>query len=762
MMRSLWAGVSGLNAHQIAMDVEGNNIANVNTAGFKYSRVNFSDLLNQTSKIATAPQGELGGKNPMQVGLGTQVSSITKIFKQGSIQTTDKNTDLAIQGDGFFVVSPDGGKTYKFSRNGDFVFDANGNFVDSNGYIIQGWMRDETTGEIDSTAPIRNITIPPGLTTPANASRYINLKANLNSGNTIVNKSPIYSLDQYNNWIDKNADGAKQDNEVHNENTDQMIFNPNKKVYENGEDFGVLFNAVGEAFNLQENQGIWVSYTDAKNTQTISQGTGSADFKLNGVHITGNIAGNSADETAQKLATLINQQTSKTGITATVNGDKLTLTNNNASGTTDDMKNINLDVTSDGGSGLSSKEVYTAYKYQYVKSGAAPIQGTPAANTAANVRTFTTTEDLREAMQHDARLNVDYDSSNDGGEASSSDKNDGVAVTVLKGGKFQIANPKGDAFNADDGDDNDDTTGNSGTSNTNTAADDYNMNIKITSITNETNGISANDKFTTTMSALQGNLPSGQTTRISQVINAATHASSIDIYDSLGTKHTVRFEFRKIGYTSDGGTEWNIVIRVPEPGDINGGVTPKNIVTGSISFNSDGSLSTYTPTNLTYTANNGSSPNQNINLQFGTTGQFDGMTSFDAHSNTSGISQDGYPGGDLNGIRVDETGTLIGSFTNGRSFGLAQVSMASFTNNVGLESDGGGVFIQTSNSGDPIIGQANTGKRGFIQASSLEMSNVDLSRSLTQLIIIQRGFQANSKTITTSDQMLNTLLQLKQ
>ncbi len=365
-------------------------------------------------------------------------------------------------------------------------------------------------------------------------------------------------------------------------------------------------------------------------------------------------------------------------------------------------------------------------------------------------------------MQHDARLNVDYDSSNDGGEASSSDKNDGVAVTVLKGGKFQIANPKGDAFNADDGDDNDDTTGNSGTSNTNTAADDHNMNIKITSITDETNGISANNKFTTTMSALQGNLPSGQTTRISQVINAATHASSIDIYDSLGTKHTVRFEFRKIGYTSDGGTEWNIVIRVPEPGDINGGVTPKNIVTGSISFNSDGSLSTYTPTNLTYTANNGSSPNQNINLQFGTTGQFDGMTSFDAHSNTSGISQDGYPGGDLNGIRVDETGTLIGSFTNGRSFGLAQVSMASFTNNVGLESDGGGVFIQTSNSGDPIIGQANTGKRGFIQASSLEMSNVDLSRSLTQLIIIQRGFQANSKTITTSDQMLNTLLQLKQ
>ena len=88
--------------------------------------------------------------------------------------------------------------------------------------------------------------------------------------------------------------------------------------------------------------------------------------------------------------------------------------------------------------------------------------------------------------------------------------------------------------------------------------------------------------------------------------------------------------------------------------------------------------------------------------------------------------------------------------------------MAKFTNNNALESDGGNAFIQTSNSGDPIIGQAAVGGRGFIQASALEMSNVDLSRSLTQLIIIQRGFQANSKTITTSDQILNTLLQLKQ
>ncbi|NPA58879.1 MAG: flagellar hook-basal body complex protein, partial [Epsilonproteobacteria bacterium] len=111
--------------------------------------------------------------------------------------------------------------------------------------------------------------------------------------------------------------------------------------------------------------------------------------------------------------------------------------------------------------------------------------------------------------------------------------------------------------------------------------------------------------------------------------------------------------------------------------------------------------------------------------------------------------------------RIDQSGTLIGSFSNGRSFGLAQIGMAKFTNNEGLSTEGGNVYNQTANSGDPIMGTAATAGRGFIQASSLEASNVDLSKSLTNLIIIQRGYEANGKTITTSDEMLQTLLGLK-
>ncbi|WP_041962777.1 flagellar hook protein FlgE [Sulfurospirillum cavolei] len=869
MMRSLWAGVTGLQAHQIAMDVEGNNIANVNTTGFKYSRANFSDLLNQTAKIATAPQGELGGKNSMQIGLGTQVSSVTKMFKQGSIETTDKNTDLAISGDGFFVISPDGGNTYKYTRNGDFTFDANGNFVDANGYIAQGWLRDEATGEIDSTAPIRNITIPPGLTTPANDTGYITLKANLNSGDSTKNKSTIYALDSFNSWYDKNSDGIRQSNEITRENDASINqFNTDKNLTDRGLDMGVLFNASGEAFNLRDKQGMWVSYDRAETSFTALSTATKLDIELNNTTITKDLSGTTDDAIASEIANIINTYSTKTGVVAVATGNQVTLYNDNNTGTEANLKNIKLNaVFGSDNSGLTDATVITAYQYTYSTSSVTPN----AQYDDSIARSFKTTEDLRAAMQTDARNFVNYTGSKvdiDGADddpattdangtqitwsdVEANNYNPGAIVTVNAEGKFQIENvsninafdaalltqnsvydttaapagsgtwtmysdtlfPIGTVF------DNIDITNNGATNITiqldtpatitiapgataavngtlasgftlpknSTLADNgvgtgkitagtngisYNQNsgtatdqsmyLSVTGLTDNGNDVGENLKFTTSFSAIQGSLVKGTSIRTTQNIYSATHASSIDVYDSLGSKHTVRFEFRKTGTTDNGGTEWSMMISVPEPGEINStGVGLDNVVTGSIKFNSDGSLATFNPTSITYTANNGSTPNQNILLQFGTLGQFDGMTSFDKESNTSGISQDGYPGGDLSGIRVDETGTLIGSFTNGRSFGLAQVSMAKFTNNEGLESDGGNTFIQTSNSGDPVIGQASVGGRGAVQASSLEMSNVDLSRSLTQLIVIQRGYQANSKTITTSDEMLNTLLQLK-
>ena len=790
MMRSLWSGVTGLQAHQIAMDVEGNNIANVNTNGFKYSRANFEDLIYQNSRIATAPQNKHGGVNGMQVGLGTQVQSTTKIFKQGSLQTTDKQTDIALQGDGFFMVSPDGGKTYYYTRNGDFSRDSEGNFVDNNGLIAQGWMRDEDTGEIDPTRPIENINIPRGLTIPAKTTTEINLVANLDSGKDVgTKKIPAYQLDQHHNWSDELKDGNKTSSEIHEENNvgnSRFYVNKNneQRLKERGVDLGVLFNSNGDAYNLREGQGIWASYADAKTTPITltTQNDGkldaggnskTLDITVNGTRITGTA------RTVAEVAALINEQYSKTGVEAAVDrgGKGIVLVNKNNIGTTAATKNIKLKVNGGTVTGFTDTNIITAYQYTYSKTQV----GYTGKYDDKVARQVTTTEDLRHAMQTDARLWTNYAhttvpfNGTDPDEtvftsaaSKAANKNDGVEITINEQGQFQIKNPKGDAYNTDDGDIQLDNNPLSPTYNTTVPGtpdanlNDHDMYLTVTGLTNTADGrnITENTKFTASLSPINGSLNSGDASRVSDGTYIAAHSSSTDIYDSLGTKHTIKMDFAKRGYTPNGGTEWNVIIQVAEPNTISD-VEPKNVVTGYVRFNPDGSIATYSPASLTFGAQNGSAGGQTIRLNFGQTGTMTGLTSADDDSSTKDISQNGYASGDLTGVRIDQSGTLIGAFSNGKSLGLAQVAVAKFANNAGLSAEGGNLFGMTANSGEPIIGTAATAGRGSITASSLEMSNVDLSRSLTQLIVVQRGFQANSKTITTSDEMLNTLLQLK-
>lgn len=712
MLKSLFAGVSGLQSHQVAMDVESNNIANVNTIGFKYSRANFSDLLAQTKAIATAPQGELGGKNPVQVGLGASASSITKIFAQGSVQNSDKNTDVAIQGDGFFIISPDGGNTYKYTRSGDFKFDAGGNFVDNNGFIVQGWLRDQTTGLVDATAPITNINIPPGLTTPASPTQNVIIKANLNSGPLVETFSPAYE-------VPAGAPPVLPTPPALDENGNPV---------ESG-NMGVMFNDSGEAFSLQTGQGIWASFVNSTVTSggAVSAGVAELDitFELDDgttkqITTSGGVAGNTADQNGARYVSAINAQSSITGISATYDTVTDTITLANSNGDSNASHNIRISAVGAGDDSgfLVANSVTTAYRYQY--------DPTVATTVAGGDKKFTTIADLRYALETQANA--------DGGGATSN-----VEVKINAQGKFELSNPGG-------------------------SANDYNINLSITGMDAGSivgGGITENEKFTRNMEALNSTLNAGSTaTAFSQSFNAATHSASIDIFDSLGSKHTLRTEFRKVAVDTATGSSWNMKISVPEPATIDS-VAPYNEKTGFVRFNNDGSLATFNPPNVSFTANNGSASNQQVSIKLGTSNGFDGMTSFDSASATSGISQDGFTGGDLVGIRIDQSGTLVGSFSNGRSFGLAQIGMAKFTNNEGLSSEGGNVYIQTANSGDPIIGTAATAGRGFMQAAALEASNVDLSRSLTQLIIIQRGYQANGKTITTSDTLLETLIGLK-
>lgn len=183
MLRSMFSAISGLRGHQVMMDVIANNIANVNTAGFKQSRVNFQDILSQTQRGATAPNGDLGGINPAQVGLGMTVAGIDVIHTQGNLQSTGKLTDMAIQGDGFFVLS-DGIGQY-FTRDGAFDIALDGSLVNpATGLKVQGWQAD-AKGNVDPTKAITNISIPIGQRTTALATDEATLRGNLNAASTI-------------------------------------------------------------------------------------------------------------------------------------------------------------------------------------------------------------------------------------------------------------------------------------------------------------------------------------------------------------------------------------------------------------------------------------------------------------------------------------------------------------------------------------------------------------------------------------------------
>lgn len=183
MMRSLFSGVSGLKSHQTRMDTIGNNIANVNTTGFKSSRTTFADTLSQTLTGASAPTGNLGGTNPKQIGLGTGVASIDLLFTDGSVQSTGKNTDLCLSGNGLFVVKR-GEETF-YTRDGAFEFDSEGNYVlPGSGLFVQGWTTRDADGNIATNAEPTNIKIQAGSSMAAQQTSKATYTGNLNADTT--------------------------------------------------------------------------------------------------------------------------------------------------------------------------------------------------------------------------------------------------------------------------------------------------------------------------------------------------------------------------------------------------------------------------------------------------------------------------------------------------------------------------------------------------------------------------------------------------
>ena len=462
MMRSLYSGVSGMQNHQTRLDVIGNNVSNVNTTGFKRGRVNFQDMISQQLTGAAKPTEEVGGVNPKEVGLGMTVASIDTIFTQGNLQSTGVSTDIAIQGNGFFVLK-NGQETF-YTRAGTFGVDSEGTLVNpANGLRVQGWMAQEVNGEmvINTAGSTEDLIIPIGQKDAAKATTNVDFACNLNKNTLML------------------EEGASDSDIL------KATWGTETKVYD----------SFGNEHMLS------VSFTRVPGTNNQWQATVNVD----------------AENAAETMT--------RVGL-----------------GTTDGVEN-----------------------------------------------TF--------------------------------------VVTFDNFGRLQSVT---------------DSAGN---------------------VTNDNSQVSIMASF---------NVPGG---------------------------------------------------------------------------NPDAE---------------GNPLRQTMNINLGTIGSIENtITQFAESSSTKAFYQDGYTMGYLDNFKIDASGIITGVYSNGTTRAIGQIAMASFTNQNGLEKAGDNTYVASNNSGLANIGTSGVAGKGSLLAGALEMSNVDLTEQMTDMIVTQRGFQANSKTIQTADTLLDTVLSLK-
>lgn len=688
MMRSMYSGVSGLRNHQTRMDVIGNNIANVNTTGFKKSRVVFKDVLYQNVRGASSPDGSRGGTNPMGVGLGMALASIDQIHTGAPTSSTAKLTDLAIDGNGYFVVN-DGNSRY-YTRAGAFEFDKQGNLVSSaNGYKVQGWLTNAQTWQLNPTGDPVNISISDYKSLNANATTEMLFTGNLDSGLKFVPsrnewQALTFSAIPYGGTaggpFTLTFDGRTTGNIAVGADTTATANNIRTALEAlpniGSGNVAVSWDAVRQRYDIKF-QGV----LSAMNLPALTITTGGAPYD-------GGTAAIVAITEGQEPTTVIPRNETQTLNLTSSSGGTFTLS---YGGFTTAAINFNASLA----------EIQTA------------INTIPALNGNLTVSEITA-----------------------------------PAVGPP---------PTGGSFNIE----------------FNTALAGTNVDQLVVSNAGGCTG----SVLTTTQGRAAG-YPEDVVT------------GSKDVYDSQGNKVTVHYRFFKyeIEPGSNPGvtpvdqpvTRWACDISTDPLFEDQAGYlantdfSAMDIATGTVTGTGDKVLRVYNmefnemgniknPDNSTFTYNiNRQVPppgagTANINCTI----NFAGLAQQAGDSSAWASSQDGYAKGSLTSYSVGIDGTITGVYDNGQKRDLARVAVASFENPAGLQQIGGTLFTVSSNSGDAHIGAPGSQGLGKIIPSSLEMSNVDLSEEFTDMIVTQRGFQANSRIITTSDEMLQELVNLK-
>lgn len=682
--------ISGLRNQQTAMDVIANNIANADTSGFKSSRVTFEESFAVLLQGASRPPGDQGGVNPLQIGSGSSIGSIDSIMSQGTIESTGNDTDLAIEGDGFFVLS-DGTSDY-YTRSGSFQWDSNGTLVNpTNGMKVQGRIAD-STGEVNEGSAIGDIIISYGTVDPAKATSAVSFTGNLDSSDdptgNILQAATIYARENSGETTDMNG------------------------LYANG----------------------------------------AADAQITG------LSSNSTTVTVTGTATGVDSQT----MTYTYVADD-TGTNSDFHTLDDLIEEINNDfggyftasLTSEGAIQFTSTDSTATVTLSSVNS----VLNTALAAANGQLDTATSTDefshvanaddalvDLRNSVGEDLGLSVSsvitVDASVGGEdiETASIEVDDGTGNSITYGtfvqnlkDAFGITNSSGVSI--------DETTGatvinaDGGTAN------------EISALDISATGVAAfNDIYDATV----GNWTETQESE------DVTHSASVRVYDSLGNSHNLTITFTR-DVTVDNGWTWSI--SVPEPAEISGGYT------GTIAFDANGNLKSYTysqgASSFTFDPKNGADVPVEIAFDFGTVGTSGGVYQYADTSTVIADEQDGYTSGTLDSVTIGGDGTITGEFTNGNSRVMARLILATFNNAAGLLRVGDNTYTTSANSGGAIIGFAGSSINATITPGALEASNVDIAEQFTSMIVAQRTFQANARTITTSDALMEETVNLK-
>ena len=720
MMRSMFSGVTGLQSHQTKMDVIGDNIANVNTVGFKGGRITFQELISQTMSQATPPTDRRGGINPMQIGMGVGIGAISTDHSEGSLESTGGKNDLAILGNGYFVLN-DGEERY-YTRAGAFDVDSHGNLVNSsNGYNVQGWAAD-LDGRINTDTPVKDLTLPLDEKLDARASTEViytgNLKSGAEGGTTVSEEMIVYdSL-----------------GEAH-----RLTFDFEKKTFLEGSSHTVKTWMVEhddvDLVNIElldpgeEGEDLAVDYTidDGEVTFEVTLAT-DADgdiittaaeleraLALTELEVVGASGDTNVIRGAESAEFDLDLDTPSAGdFTLTVNGEETGAIAFDADADTvrDEIRDV-LGVTDDDlivtGSGTSADPFNIVFEDDLANQ---PID---------LVADF---DDLLDGVDSvdDAALSVENPGQNAVEEIRLSEATDG---------SFTLSY-----------DDDDET-------------DPISYDASITEVQDalvrDIGAIDAGDISVTGsdggpyriefLGALEDGLGIG-TDGLEGTIVSGTDLVGMDVLEPDRVLAEGETPMDKMV------NEWLVTGRGPEDlrlindeGD--------EVYSWTIEFDERGKYDDDNIGHLDF-APPGASMVE-ITPDFGRITQFAGESSVDARET------DGYAEGTLESYAINTEGIITGVYTNGLERNLGRIALANFSNPEGLFKEGDTLFSSSSNSGEAQIGPAGRGGRGIVSPGDLEMSNIDLAQQFTDMIITQRGFQANSRTITTTDQMLQEL-----